>query len=348
MLLNVCKAKVSDLDPIVSRKFLLHAPFDRTSSRLDYQPGLFLFEPACEPIKQLFDKSIPRLSFSESCFLRANELLELDRQQYYLSWSGGIDSTCLLSAILQSWSPADLKRIKIVLTSSSISENPAFFANHLSSFPLINFLKDFSQNLIAKNALLVTGELGDQLFGSDLLIPAVHLIGDHIIDEDFNKVAPSILDLKFKTKGVGEKIVDTFRPICDEAPFKIRSAHDFFWWINFTQKWQHVKYRFLELKTWDLRAQYGSSVLHFYDTLYFQRWSLENHDKKIHGTWASYKHTAKDFIYQFTKNNTDLALRKVPSLASIYSIVEKRIAIDKNYTEVTNIEDLKKYVRTNI
>lgn len=345
MLLNFCKARSSDLRDLLKLDFLLTGPFDRLVSRTKVNLSLFNFVNAAEPLSELTKDDIPRLTFAECCLQRARDLLALNREIYYISWSGGIDSTCLMTAILQTWPAADLKRLRIVLTAGSIAENPSFFAQYISKFPLINGVVSPSTYLVNTDAILLTGELGDQLFGSDIFLPALAIHGDGILSAPYKEILPTVLETWTKKIGTGNQILDYFNPIAAEAPFKIVTAHDFLWWLNFTQKWQHVKFRFIELKTWDLRARYNTSVAHFFDTPYFQRWSLENHDKKIKKTFASYKFTAKEFIFDFTKNSSDLALVKVQSLKTLYTYSEKRIAVDQNYNEISSIEELSQYVR---
>jgi len=190
------------------------------------------------------------------------------------------------------------------------------------------------------------GELGDQLFGSDILSTACQLWGDSVLRKPYQDWAAKTIEAELSKPGCGERLFEYFHPIVEESPVPIRTLHDFFWWYNFTQKWQHVKFRFVESVTWDLSAREGSEVIAFYDTVDFQHWSLNNHDLKIRNTWESYKFTAKDFIYRQTKDKAQLKLKKIQSLEKTYFLNKKRIAVDSNYQSIDDTESLKTFIRT--
>jgi hypothetical protein len=327
------------------RPELLYFPMPILTSRLEYRPDLFHFELKAETVAELRAMKLPKLSWEECCLHRAEQLLGLDREVYELSYSGGIDSTCAMVALLRVWSAKDLKKLRIRLSHHSIDENPTFFDRYITRFRLRNSVHEPSASLLKSGALMITGELGDQLAGSDLLVNAARKFGASIIKADYREAAPRILELATRTPGTGKPYFEHLHPMIEECPFPIRTAHDFFWWFNFSQKWQHVKYRYAESASWDLRVRLGTHLEHFYDTPHFQRWSLDNHDLKIRDTAESYKFTAKEFIYGFTKDRAQLGLLKRQSLATTYVLDKRRIAITANHEAVTSLEELKQYVR---
>jgi hypothetical protein len=208
-------------------------------------------------------------------------------------------------------------------------------------------MTEISQQLLQSDTLLLTGELGDQLFGSDIVGPAVEALGSEILWRDYRDWTPKVIDLWTRREGTGKDLFEHFHPIVAESPIPIRTVFDFFWWLNFSQKWQHVKYRFVEQSSWELRAKYGRHILHFFDTPEFQGWSLKNHDLKIGKDWTQYKLAAKDFIFSFTKYPNDLTLKKIPSLAFRNFLVRKRVAVTSSLDEIKQPEELLKYVRRN-
>ena len=92
----------------------------------------------------------------------------LSNKQIHLLWSGGIDSTVALVALLENNTP-----VKIIYSESSTKENPTIYKwllekekNHswieLSyQKSVIDYLKE--ENL--DNKLFITGEIGDQIMG---------------------------------------------------------------------------------------------------------------------------------------------------------------------------------------
>lgn len=343
-LLNFTKKTSVDLRPFVKQPLLLVRPFDRSMSRLKYKPDLFRFTDQLPTIEQEL-RGAKLLNWQDCCDERARALLALDRPRYLISFSGGIDSTAMMVALLRTWSTQDLKRVVVSLSHDSIDENPSFFRDHIRHFRWVNSLQTMNRLLKEPGSLLVTGELGDQLFGSDLLLPVTEIHGDSILAEDYRDAFPKMLTAWSAPDAISAKaLAERFFPICDECPFPVRTLHDFVWWLNFSQKWSHVKYRFYEMTTVDMNLRYGQHLLHFYDTPEFQRWSLENHDLKIRGTMSSYKWTAKDYIHRFTKDPRQLELMKIQSLEKLYFLDTKRMAIDENYGVVTSREELLKHV----
>lgn len=348
MLLAYTQKNNSDLQKLFKNNRLLQVPFDRCNSRLKYRTELFNFAKASESLAELLADTSRPMSWAECCRQSALDFLALNKQDYYISYSGGIDSTAAVVSLLETWSEEDLKRVTILLSHHSIEENVSFFNKYITRFKIANSLENTSDRLLASDSIFITGELGDQLQGSDIMGFAAELYGNSCLKEDYLQHVPKILSAFLKSEEAGKEIFNRFNPIVEECPFPIRTTHDFFWWYNFTQKWQHVKYRFAESPHWDMRAQYDSHVRHFYDRVYFQRWSLENHDKKMKKTWESYKFSAKEYIYGFTKNPDDLNLKKVQSLKKNYILSSKRIGYTADYKPIKNIEELRTYVRQDL
>lgn len=343
-LLNLSFKTGQSLKSIISPEDLLFDPFDKAISRLKYKPDLFNYDLQSETVASI-QKLGKAKTWEECCAERALQLLKLNYENYWFAYSGGIDSTGMLTSILKFWPAKELSRVSIALTHHSVEENPFFFDKYVVKFNLINTLSPLSKMLLKGHTLLVTGELGDQLFGSDILGAGSRQYGDEVLFKNYKDVAPQIIEAYIGAKGPGKSIFEHFHPIVEESPFPIKTAHDFFWWLNFSQKWQHVKFRFIESKGWDLAAKYGSHIQHFYDSPSFQSWSLQNHDLKIRDTWQSYKFTAKEYLADFTKDPGQLNLIKIQSLEKTYVIDEKRIGVDSNYKPIRNFEELRRYVR---
>ena len=316
-----------DLLVTTAKRLKVPHPFSRMVSRIQYKPDFYRHTLMGESVSTLtkMDRKAP--DWESCCTQRALDLLRIHPGKIWLAWSGGIDSTTMVASILNVASKADLKRLTIVLSHHSVLENPSYYENNLAHFPLKNILEDLSNQLVKENAVLVTGELGDQLFGSDFLMNANFL-------EDYRISAPKL---------IGKEMFERLHPIIEESPFPIRTAHDFFWWFNFTQKWQFVKYRGLEHVTWNLEAKYGQHLTHFFDTVDFQLWSLQNHDLKHRGDWLTYKAAAKDYLVRLTQDEAQRHLKKWQSLEKTYLVSENRLALDTDLNVIRTLEELEAY-----
>lgn len=334
----------------IQRKDLFFYPFTQMISRTEYKIDLFKFGKASESIKEILSSKLPSYSFEECCFVRARELRSLNKKHYYIFYSGGIDSTGLMVALMMTWSAEDLKKITVVLTSHSILENPSFYKSTIQKFPLFNYMDGITQLLTQEDSLVVTGELGDQLFGSGMLLMACKKYGNQFLRNDYKETGFQVIDeyiLKDgkRGEGHGKALFEHIVPIAEECPFPIKTNFDFFWWFNFTQEWQFAKYKFYESKLCPTLNLYGKNIVHFYDTIYFQKWSLNNHDLKIKDTWDSYKYLNKEFIFNYTKDPDHLKQLKLQSLKNTYFFQDFRIALNMDQQEINSYQGLQDYVR---
>lgn len=277
-----------------------------TTSRLTARPDLLRFDVCC-PIPDL--ASGAAMSFADCCDARAQELLAA-QDRLHIMWSGGIDSTVALVALLKALPVNERNRLTVFLSSHSIAENPAFYHAHVAGqLPV--------QRTVGKAGLydevVVTGELGDQLFGSDLMLACTRRLGFESLSGPHGEVLPRLFASLAGEPAMGDAIYRRYAPIAAEAPYPLVTAQDFLWWWNFSQKWQHVKFRYL---LYEDRADYHpllGRVRHFFDTDAFQRWSLTHPAEKLGNRIDTYKMPAKRYIVEFTGDDGYLAKLKIGS-----------------------------------
>lgn len=283
-----------------------------TTSRLACKPDLLRFG-ACCPMPEV--AAGPGMSFADCCDARARELLDA-HPRLHIMWSGGIDSTVALVALLKALPNHERDRLTVYLSSHSIAENPGFYQVHIAGQLSV-------QRTVGKAGLydevVVTGELGDQLFGSDLMLETTRRLGFESLAQPHAVVLPRLFGSIAGDEGIGAAIYRRYAPIADEAPYPLVSTQDFLWWWNFSQKWQHVKYRHLlyEPPCSDYRALLGK-VRHFFDTEAFQRWSLTHPTEKLGASIDSYKIPAKRYTVEFSGDQSYLTKMKIGSLCKVF------------------------------
>ena len=290
-----------------------YMPVDRTNH---FNP----FHMSYDPIPN-FDKFSK--SWEECCMEAATDLWKL-KKPIELFWSGGIDSSGALIALLETKSQSDVLNIRY--TQDSIDEFPLMWEKMVKDkndpLPHKEVLDDslFENHDIIK----VTGECGDQCFGSD----ALHAnLDKHADDWEsiftwpngklFNKRSDVPLDTKEKFERKKSHLVELLFEHVDYSPFEIKTVFDLFWWCNFCFKWQDVDVRmiFTFSDTSDCK-----STISFFNTENFQKWSIVNHDIKHGGTWETYKQPAKDYINKYIKDETYRKNKtKEPSLMKVLS-----------------------------
>ncbi len=298
------------------------------------------------PVLEPFSKS-----FETVCDERSAEILQRARQlnvRIYVMWSGGIDSTLILVSLFKQASKEDRERIIVLMSNDSIQENPRFFREHVSGSVELGISADVPK-VLGGNDLVVTGEHNDQLFGADLMGPIVVARGPAIMHQ---KLDLEMFADQFARSAGGRDIARWYMTLMDRvraaAPIPLTTNYHFAWWINFALKWQTVYARllmFVEPSRANLieKDWLDTRYLPFYNTEDFQRWSLNNNDKKVKDTWASYKWLCKDIIYDFTKDAEYRDTKtKVGSLGSLMIGYDSLLFMDDSFrfhTEV-KLEDI--------
>lgn len=220
-------------------------------------------------------------TFEEVCNDRVMELADLAESndcKINLMWSGGIDSTTALTGFIK-MNKTD--RVNIYLNQASIDEYPLFFHEFIHKQGLNYFLVDDPKKSLTSYDINVTGEIGDQIFGSAAIMKAY---------ENGKMLSPY---QDYISSNFLEKISGNLS--C--CPIPLETTFDFLWWFNFSMKYQNVQLRIYPT----VLLPYGS-IYHFFDTKEFQLWSMNNPDKKIRDTPQSYKFTAKDYIFDLTND----------------------------------------------
>ena len=245
------------------------------------------------------------MTFPEVCHKRAQELWEKS-ENIRLWWSGGIDSTTALTALIQNQPDDDHSRLRILLSEQSIVENPTYYEIiKKMNIPLEWSTKDnmWDVERFSDWTLNITGECGDPMYGTFVVEKHIESINEPW-KELFNwEDSGNIYEIR-DDRPLNKPLYGKFIEWCEEfnklCPFEIKNTFDFTWWLAFAIKWQWIDRRlfgYLEPPT-DWR-----NMESFFNCDDFQRWSIVNHDLKHKGTWKTYKWPSKEFIYEFNKDD---------------------------------------------
>ena len=275
----------------------------------------------------------PLATFEEVCDTTAQTIVaEATRQDQKIQvlWSGGIDSTTALVALVNNTAEADRSRLEIVLSMDSINEYPWFFRQCILRSLPFKVIQPPITDHFSETGLIVTGEHGDQLFGSDKLLP---LIVNQLAYEDYATVLPIYLTHKFGNQQKVDLLIDYLRPLIQSCPHPIVTTFDLFWWLNFTVKWQQVSLRMPVFSFQEDVQPLYHRFRHFFRNDAFQRWSLNNHQHRAAARWEDYKRPAKEYIFRYTKDETFLRQKsKEPSLKNV--LINRRKQGNERYRVV--------------
>jgi len=227
---------------------------------------------------------------------RCEELKQLEN--IILTWSGGIDSTLAFYALKAHGIP-----FKCTVDENSQREYPKLYQEIINGKHEGVTAIDLGEALTGDHKAdsnYVTGELGDQMCGSDKLLTMPHLPNR-------------------------KKLATTYYAPCYMGEYYAAIEHlldrddltvaEFTWAMNFFFKFTNVRKRcakFFKLEE--------SQTHHFFNSVSFQRWALQNYTQNVHFEQITqYKEPFKKYILD-QSGDTDYYTRKVKkgSLGSIY------------------------------
>lgn len=267
-----------------------------------------------------FDKG-----YDEICIERAVEIAEHARtinKPIVILYSGGIDSTAVVISFLLALN-GDTRDITIAMNNSSLVENPNFYYSHIrGKFKLL--ASERALDLLTGDCIMVGGEFNDQLFGSDIVGSYRNQYSMQAAFEPYSdkNIVPFLVHsgMKEQNARIWFDIIDQHIKQTNLA--EIHDVKDFFWWLNFSFKWQSVYYRMISRTsnpTLINQNFLNNYYFQFFVTEDFQRWSMLNPHRKFGKTWESYKLAAKEFILTFTRDHEYFNNKmKIGSLSGIF------------------------------
>lgn len=306
---------------------------DRTKT-VSFPFGETLYKPYALPNNLNTD-----ISFDDACMRRAQELYA-ENKPLYIMWSGGIDSTSIITAFLKLGKPTDC--ITIVLNQDSIREYQIFYRTHIRGRFKIMVTEEFMINIsssVPVDGIIVSGEHADQLVGAMTVNSIMRALGPEFMQAKFT--ADSFRKL-FSAKQFSPQAIECWYNVYSESftgsPRPIETIYDFAWWHNFNFRWQGIG---LKLYT---RINKSADFRTFYSGSDFQRWS-SNHQPNLNDL-DTLKQEPKQFILDYTKDQLYFDTKiKHPSTTLYYSRVSAA-AIDTDLNKVPYDKfNLPNYVR---
>ena len=297
------------IDPVIrSMRALTRAYMhvDRTSL---FNPFNMMYDPI--PSVGKFNKT-----FEDCCMDAATDLWKLGKP-IELFWSGGIDSSGALIALLETKSESDILNIRY--TKDSIVEFPTMWEKLVKDRnDPVHDKKMLDESLFENDDIIkVTGECADQLFCSGIMHnpqSKIDKLGDDwetVFTWDQSEFNPPTAIGKQMSWSEPEfarlkmQIAEIYFAHVDIAPVEIVTIYDLLWWNIFCFNWQDMDSRIVLTYT---TTPHWQSTLSFYNTEDFQRWAMTNkwiktnRNKRYKGTIQTHKQPAKDYINRYIKD----------------------------------------------
>jgi hypothetical protein len=279
-------------DYVLACRFLRCSIIDRTAT-LDQGFGYAVLDRIPAP-------ATDGATFAELCDAVGTKIVAealLTGRDISVLWSGGIDSTSALIAVMKA---ADARgcadRVRVLLSLDSVLEYPGFFLRHVNGRYRVAAVSRPISETLHPAALTVTGEHGDQLFGSHLLASYVRR---GVGGADYRDVLPFVLAERLRSVRDAYRVQRYLQPAIAAAPVPIRTLFDCLWWLNFALKWQEVTLRLPVFRGAQARVAH-EALRHFFRDDRFQAWALATTPGHVPPAWARYKDAAKRYILDFT------------------------------------------------
>lgn len=299
---------------IISLIYRSHFIRDRFNILNKYSP--YKVSEEFEEIPTPFTDSYTLTDIMDS---RAKELLG-SNNVVMVAWSGGVDSTAVVVALLKNCPEAERNRIKIVFNEQSINENPNFY-KYLITCGVTMIQDEMVTDILREEEcdVVTSGWCADQLFGSDINLQNPDLYHVPFMDGITWHIEKRLkAKLSNKSKAI---LTDIYLDYANKLGIKLEQFCQFAWMFNFGCKWTTIK----SYKQFALAGTINYDKLTaFYDTLDFQRYALSRQDViaqvNPYQFPMQYKLPLKQYIFEYDKNQEYLTSKtKIGSWRGIYA-----------------------------
>jgi len=303
-----------------------------TESNIDNLPGFSM--PDYDP---KYNKS-----WSDICDQTCRDLraTHFDRP-WMVMWSGGIDSTSIVSSIIKNLPQSDFENITVACSATSIWENPRFYRNYIQpNFKTVTSEWALSQDALERTNWIIDGEPADQLFGGLGVAPELVFQQPEVLKKNIIMYPETVIN--WIARKTDKKFAEWFyTAIVNNAAsvgIPMISLHDWIWWAAFNHAWISIKLRLLfagSLKNIKNTKLYFDRIVHWYDSTDYQSWAMSNQStgEKINQSVGEYKLAAKKYIYELNRDNYYYQFKTKTSSNDIWGRNQKRApwcCIDNN------------------
>lgn len=262
-------------------------------------------------LNQSTDKSFEEISDQRA--IEIKHAMQQHNRELAVFWSGGIDSTVILTSIIKNFTPDELSNVTVIANNQSYFENPIFYHKIIKKFHLktLNF-KNLSNEIIQSlfDTYLVTdGEPADKLWISNAAIQFQIMHGGDLLAQPFKNTSCKFIEFlgQYMSNQQSHDYYDYLLQNIIETQVDINTTGDLFWWINFNFHWvEHllIWYNLFPNKSAHSYNQYKKYYKPWYNTIDYQLWSLSSQSKTIaDDCYELYKMPAKQYIHQLVDDD---------------------------------------------
>lgn len=252
-----------------------------------------------------------------------------DGEQFAVMFSGGIDSTLVMAALIKNLSLEELSNVSVCASIETIIEHPMFWNKFIQDkFKIIDSRKNKYDDLIRQGFTPITADEGDCIQGTVFGL-VLYNNYDYYIDGLSSSAKLNLQNIKYKISdpdthfsnysdilikhlgipgdsNFGELFYKKLIHNINTSSVPVHSLHDFFWWFIFNVKYLNCAARgsiYLN-DTMDTRVVMHR-IVNWFNSSEYQQWSMVNNNngQKIEKTASTYKQAAKNYIWDLDKND---------------------------------------------
>lgn len=269
-------------------------------------------------------------SYEDCCIIQAtriSEMIRLENKKVYLLYSGGIDSSVVVSAMLAVVPTHLLSSVTILMTPDSVVENPEFYEKIIRN-KVRREISTYAIDLLeSEDNVLVSGELNDQLSGAPLPIRRLNWTYGNVYNKTNYKeiVFKFFLDQFNNSSQDAYSLVDYLEPLMLKCPGGVQTVNGYMWWLGFCMKWDSVYWRMLSFKV----PRYGQNAIifppyvrnnyiNFFSTVNHQAWAVKQEVTRYPDDDGS---TNKEESKRLVKKLTGIDLSKKTKVGSLGNLI---------------------------
>jgi len=263
----------------------------------------------CAPLQDQFGMAIKTFqSICPQTFADSNDqacyefLMTHSDRPWIVHWSGGIDSTSVVTSILRNSNQAQRENMFISYNQVSVFENPMFFYQHIQpNFQTLSVHDPRTADY--QNFYHVSGCLADQLAGPGTGLEMRAINGQALLKDSRDIMTKTIRAVwGVNSDWFYDRMIENIQSV-EHAP--VETCADFFWWFEFNWVWFDVVLREHNSTDPDSMKHYIKGKIHWFNTPQFHAWAITHAREQYNESFNQpfkIKQEMKNYIYQFDRN----------------------------------------------
>lgn len=217
---------------------------------------------------------------------------------WHVQWSGGIDSTLMICALLKNLNQSDYENVTVLCNYGSIFENPKFYNECIKP----NFKTQNSSHFISpdqmNNVYTIDGELGDQIYGHRY---SVFLADSNLATASWKNNSNDLIEFisKFSDNTFAKWLYQGMKHNIESCDAPVENCQDWLWWMGFNITWISIVLRTYiphQVMNNISYTQHLKHRHHWFDSFDYQQWAMNNNNSSS-SKYDPFTHKISSKIY---------------------------------------------------